>query len=342
MVTRMTAPDRRVVLMEYLQIGRELVVFGVHPDWPRPAVRVVNSDMDELTTFVAANFDSYRSVRDLADMPELWHTLDELVRPLADWSEPGDVIYLVPYGPLHRLPLHALRLGNEYLIERNPVAYVPSVSALRHSLGSRRPVDPARQRVAVFGDSRHNLPHAAQEANTIAALWGVQPKLGEQVTRQEVTQALTDMDIVHVAGHAGFDPARPVRSGIELAGHEVLTAAEVFGLPGTRASLVTLSGCETGVSQNRPGDELIGLTRAFLYARASSVLVSLWSVADESTEYFMSRFYENLLGTPGNLLGTPGHGKADAFQAAMTDTMRVSGWASLYHWAPFALIGDWR
>ncbi|MFK3984308.1 CHAT domain-containing protein [Micromonospora sp. NPDC050397] len=332
----MVTVDRRVVLTEYVAVGDRIAVFGARADWAAPQVAVVDVDPAELALFVTANFDSYRSIRELAEMPELWHGYDRLVAPLTGWSDPGDVVCLVPYGALHSLPLHALRVDGRYLIERNPLVYVPSAAALRHSQSGRRPpVAGERRRAAVFGDSRQNLPYAESEALMLGELFGVEPRLGDAVTRKDVLAALAEVDIVHVAGHAGFDAADPLRSGVQLAGTDVLTAADVFGAAGLRASLVTLSGCETGVSHRQPGDELIGLTRAFLSARATSVLVSLWSVADDSTAYFMRRFYEHLLRAPDTW-------KADAFRTAVLDTMSVSGWDSIYHWAPFVLVGDWR
>ena len=49
------------------------------------------------------------------------------------------------------------------------------------------------------------------------------------------------------------------------------------------ANLTTLSACETGMSALYEGDELLGLTRGFLYAGTLSLLVSLWRVNDRST-----------------------------------------------------------
>lgn len=234
------------------------------------------------------------------------------------------------------MPLHALRVGDEHLIERNPVVYAPSVSVLRHSRTDRESAAPElSRRMAVFGDSRQNLPDAAAEAAMLGDRFGAEVHLGAAVTRENLQRALSDSDWVHIAGHAAFDPRNPLRSGLELHGGDVLTAGEIFGMPRMRASLVTLSGCETGISLRHSGDELIGLTRALLYARASSLLVSLWSVADDSTAFFMRRFYDHLLSGRGLA-------KADALRAAVLETMRMPDWGSLYRWAPFTLIGDWH
>lgn len=83
---------------------------------------------------------------------------------------------------------------------------------------------------------------------------------------------------------------------IELDGLPIqryLTAEEFFGME-MHADLVTLSACESGVNDLRPGDELFGFMRALIYAGTSSVVMSLWEVADISTELFMVHFYKQL------------------------------------------------
>lgn len=57
--------------------------------------------------------------------------LNPLVKPLKDFTEPGQVLVFCPTKVLHRTPLHALKLGKELLIERNPIVYCQSLSVLR-------------------------------------------------------------------------------------------------------------------------------------------------------------------------------------------------------------------
>ena len=79
---------------------------------------------------------------------------------------------------------------------------------------------------------------------------------------------------------------------------------------------------------------MMGLVRAFFYAGARSVCVSLWPVADASTATLMQHFYQHLL---------TGTDKAEALRQAKLEMLRAGGpWAHPYHWAPFVLVGDWR
>ena len=72
-----------------------------------------------------------------------------------------------------------------------------------------------------------------------------------------------------------------------------LEVREIFGMD-LKANLVVLSGCDTGLGKLSTGDELVGLTRAFIYAGTPSVVASLWSVDDSSTAQLMASFYRNL------------------------------------------------
>jgi len=81
------------------------------------------------------------------------------------------------------------------------------------------------------------------------------------------------------------------------------------------------------------GDEVVGLTRAFISAGASSVLSSLWSVPSGSTSQLMVSFYKHI---------EEGMGKAEALRAAQLDVMNTSGYTQPWYWAAFNLMGDWR
>ncbi len=60
----------------------------------------------------------------------------------------------------------------------------------------------------------------------------------------------------------------------------------------TKTNLVVLSACETNVGLLSNGDEIVGLSRAFIYAGTPSVVASLWRVNDESTQTLMEKFYK--------------------------------------------------
>ena len=104
---------------------------------------------------------------------------------------------------------------------------------------------------------------------------------------------------------------------------------EVFNLK-LNAELVVLSACETGLGKQLRGEGLIGLTRAFFYAGAEAVLVSLWKVADVSTAELMVRFYRHL---------KAGRGKAEALRQARLELLEQGRFVHPFYWAPFVLVG---
>lgn len=146
--------------------------------------------------------------------------------------------------------------------------------------------------------------------------------------------------VIHIATHGLLNAERPQFTGIVLSlvgnksGDGFLRTDEVFNL-NLGGSLVMLSACETGLGKEKRGEGVIGLTRAFMYAGAPTVGVSLWSVADKSTADLMTDFYKRLLATPD---ASPS-ASLRAAQVAMIDGKK---YAAPFYWAPFVLVGDWR
>jgi hypothetical protein len=337
-----SSPDgRRVVLAEYLCTPDRTLLFGARSDWAAPRVEPVALDHAALRQFAAGTFHAQRGVRmmmeDLADggIPA-WHRFASLLDPIASWSDPDDLVYLIPYGILHDLPLHTLPVGGVPLIERNPVCYAPAVAVLRHTLTSGETSASLAETTggaAVFGDSRGDLPYARTEAAAIAAMFGVTPQTGDAVTKERVLHALDTAGIVHLAGHGHLSTADGFASYLDLAGTGVLRAADLLGRR-SRASLAVLSGCETGVSEQRPGDEIVGFVRALLLSGVHSVLASQWRVTDASTQELLSDFHR--------AARTPGTSRAEALRQAVRAIRADPRYGHPYHWGGFALVGSWR
>jgi CHAT domain-containing protein/tetratricopeptide (TPR) repeat protein len=154
------------------------------------------------------------------------------------------------------------------------------------------------------------------------------------------TRDLTSYRYVHVATHGLLDAERPQFTGVvlSLVGNKsndgFLRTDEIFNLK-LGAPLVMLSACETGLGKEKRGEGVIGLTRAFMYAGAPTVGVSLWSVADKSTAELMTDFYKRLLtATPQ----PPASALRDAQLAMITGKTH----SAPFYWAPFVLVGEWK
>jgi len=164
----------------------------------------------------------------------------------------------------------------------------------------------------------------------------VSPWLGGDVTMKRLMDAFRRQTVVHFAGHGELSTADGFASGLDLAGSDVLRAGDMLGQPCT-ARLAVLSGCDTGVSELRPGDEAVGLIRALLLSGVRSVLASQWRVSDASTRELLCRFHD-AAGDPGD----PGVSAAEALQRAVHAVRADPRYGHLYHWGSFALVGSWR
>ncbi|HEV2835109.1 MAG TPA: CHAT domain-containing tetratricopeptide repeat protein, partial [Pyrinomonadaceae bacterium] len=147
--------------------------------------------------------------------------------------------------------------------------------------------------------------------------------------------------IIHVATHGLLNAERPQFTGVvlSLVGNKThdgfVRTDEVFNLK-LGSPLVMLSACETGLGKEKRGEGVMGLTRAFMYAGAPTVGVSLWSVADKSTADLMTDFYQRLLSTSAS---TTSSGALREAQLAMIAGKKYS---APFYWAPFVLVGDWN
>ena len=186
--------------------------------------------------------------------------------------------------------------------------------------------------------------YATAELATLRAVAGPESLIatGFEATRQQLAQSdLSKFAILHFATHAVLDPKRPENSGLFLSmvdreGHAqdgFVGLSDIYRLHAP-VDLVVLSACLTALGKDVRGEGLIGLTRGFMYAGASSVLASLWKVDDEATSEFMKRFYANML--QHNM--TP----AAALQAAQNSIRQEPQWRSPYYWAAFTLQGEYR
>jgi CHAT domain-containing protein len=183
----------------------------------------------------------------------------------------------------------------------------------------------------------------ADAISAIAKTGGAQAELWTDLNASEDNVKARDVSsyrYLHVATHGLLDADRPQFTGVvlSLVGNKTndgfLRTDEIFNLK-LGSPLVMLSACETGLGKEKRGEGVIGLTRAFMYAGAPTVGVSLWSVADKSTADLMTDFYKRLLGATPQ---APGAAMRDA-QLAMINGKQYS---APFYWAPCVLVGEWK
>lgn len=213
------------------------------------------------------------------------------------------------------------------------------------------PVDDLARAAAEVGDVDLSLPlerllATRREAEAIAAL--VPPRqrlLALDFAASSATAtgtALRQYRFVHFATHAFINNAHPNLSGIVLSLVDeegrpqdgFLHVHDVFNMR-LPAELVVLSACRTGLGKDVKGEGMVGMTRAFMYAGARRMVVSLWSVNDRATAELMTRFYRKMLDGKGER-------PAAALRAAQVEMWKEGSWRSPYYWGAFVLQGEWR
>jgi CHAT domain-containing protein len=247
----------------------------------------------------------------------------ELIAPLRQYCQ-GKRLIIVPHGPLHFLPFHALRTGEEYLCDSFTISYAPSASVFFACQEKPASVNTSS---LVFGIADKRAPQILEEAQSVAALLPQSTlRVGNEATSSVLREKGPQTGLLHIATHGVYRQDNPMFSGIRL-GDGYLNLFDLYQMR-LNSNLVALSGCATGMNFVAAGDELLGLQRGLFYAGASTLLLSLWDVHDQSTSKFMQLFYREYLRT-GEM--------ASALQHAMQQLRQQN--AHPYFWAPFVLVG---
>ena len=256
-----------------------------------------------------------------------------LIAPVAALLPDSGSLTIVPYGPLHKLPFHALYDGTHYLIESFQISYLPTSHLLlkAQSNDDASAEHTARKQPLIFGYSgKGHLPHTLDEANMLAKLLDGNCYLEEEATIERLLREAEGSPLIHLATHGHSRLDAPNFSSVLLADGQ-LNAIDAFGLNLSQCELVTLSGCETGLSLSGGGDEQLGLGRAFLAAGTKSLVMSLWPVEDAATSELMQHFYRHLL---------QGESRIAALHHAQCSLLHLSSYAHPYFWAAFRLVGE--
>ena len=199
---------------------------------------------------------------------------------------------------------------------------------------------PADFRLPRIKGTREEAERIAQTANTA----GLKVETWLDLDASEANANERDLKpyrILHIATHGLLDAKRPQFTGVVLSlvgnkeGNDgFLRTGEIFNLR-LGSPLVMLSACETGLGKETGDEGVMGLTRAFMYAGAPVVGVSLWSVNDRTTAELMADFYKNLLARDGEK-------PAAALRTARRNMIAGQKYSAPFYWAPFVLVGDWR
>jgi CHAT domain-containing protein len=328
-------PDE--ALIEFHGLEKSLVVWVIRRDGlTGHTLPIARTDMDEAVTDIRNAI--VRRRQSAITYGDKLYAL--LIAPLG--LRENERLIIVPHGALHYLPFQALHNTKGFLIQSHAIALEPSASiAVQLALRQQQ----VASNLVAFGNPQiapaYALPGAEAEVEGIAPLFASKEIfLQSAATRVSFSENAPAGRVLHVATHAEADTIDPLHSRILLApptqpadGPDSLLARDIYNLKLNAVALVTLSACETGLGRIARGDEILGFTRAFFYAGATSLIVSMWPVADESSALTMRTFYAQL---------TEGHEAIDAMRTAQLAVLQTPRFAHPFFWAPFDLMGGWR
>jgi CHAT domain-containing protein len=261
---------------------------------------------------------------------------------------------VVPHGVLHYVPFEVLTLQNRMVIERHAVSYAPSLNALVQL--RRSPANTAPFRVLAVGNPTvadapaatergdvenlallGPLPYAEQELHAIGRTFRDRTRILSGASARESglrDSGVPQYPVIHFATHGLVSDVQPKRSGLLLApetGEDgLLQMSEIYGL-GLKANLVVLSACQTALGREITGEGLIGLSRAFFYAGARSVVATLWNLNDRFAAEFVQRFYREL---------NEGHSSEEALRRAKVAYVNHPRYSHPFYWSSLVMLGD--
>ncbi len=252
-------------------------------------------------------------------------------------------IFFSPDGEMSRFPLNIFAAASGSSIEFAELDSPRELAYLRRD-ASEAQSEPRTKMLVVGGvdfgkgdGTFHfpSLPGTIKEARAvmaIAASGGITSEFitGREAGKSKVLEAMTRVDIAHLATHGIFSDAgfsmqelklkvnagTDVDTGKESSRNpllssslvfaasselgaddrpEMLTAEELVNADLKRCQFIVLSACETGLGSKETGQGILGLRASIMAAGARTLVMSLWKVPDLPTTLLMEKFYDNLL-----------------------------------------------
>jgi CHAT domain-containing protein len=326
-------PDERTALAEFCVTEKGSVVLVIRPEEEPEPVWIEEFTQTDLSRTVHNWMAAYLSRDHTRWRATIERVLNEiglrLVAPLHTILQKYGITHLIviPQGSLFLLPLHAALIGEDSarLLDRYEVSYAPSAAVLQRC--RERAVQACGQGLfAVINPQEDpNLVFTLVEGENIASLFPKDQRVlleEHEGTKKAVLQNAKGRGYLHFSCHGIYNWSEPLQSGLLLTDPDHLTLEDLqqpyleFESEGkkeraevdmTAAHLVTLSACETGITEatTSRADEYVGLPAGFMLAGVPCVVSSLWSVPDLSTALLMERFYVNHLRRDPDACGDP-------------------------------------
>ncbi|WP_293189970.1 MULTISPECIES: CHAT domain-containing protein [unclassified Microcoleus] len=312
-------------ILQWYILGDKFLTFIITSQSPTPIVwQSSTEDFEALINWDNEYRKDYKEIKPqwkqklasrLQNLAEILH-LDQILKSI---PKPCDRLILIPHRFLHLFPLHALPISHERdfesgytdeidssitvslsksescLLDLFPggVSYAPSCQLLQQAKQRQRPnfshlfaiANPTKDRYLLELQAA-NIRHKFKSNDFLAK---------DDANKNAIINAkLSFANCAHFGCHGEFEPDSPLESSLVFANKERLTLLEILNLDLNQCRLVTLSACETGLTESKTSDEYIGLPFGFLLAGSPSMVSTLWKVDELASTLLLIRFYENL------------------------------------------------
>ncbi|MEG4959220.1 MULTISPECIES: CHAT domain-containing protein [unclassified Microcoleus] len=320
-----TLTGENTAILEWYIIGDKFLTFIITPQSPTPIIcQSSTADFEALINWDNEYQKDYKERKTqwkqklasrLQNLAEILH----LYEILKNIPKPCDRLILIPHRFLHLFPLHALPISHQRdfesgctdeidssitvslsksescLLDLFPggVSYAPSCQLLQQAKQRQRPH--FSHLFAIANPTKDRYLLELQAANIRDKFKSNDFLAKDDANKNAILKAkLSFANCAHFGCHGKFEPDSPLESSLVFANKERLTLLEIFNLDLNQCRLVTLSACETGLTESRTSDEYIGLPFGFLLAGSPSMVSTLWKVDELASTLLLIRFYENL------------------------------------------------
>jgi CHAT domain-containing protein/tetratricopeptide (TPR) repeat protein len=316
--------DKQTDVIEYFYDEKGLIIFHI----TRNGISVISSPImkedleylvDRFMNSIKKQSGEFRRVS-----PKLY---DILIAPVKKKLRKN--IIIIPFGCLNKLPFEALLENGQFFGENAVISYTPSLTILDFI---RKPRNAYFPMLALGNPVQRNsslfLPGAEAEVESIASE-GVDIRKGLLATESFLKAGVSKYRSIHLATHAFYESGGPafVLLAKDSTNDGILTMREIADLK-LNCEIVVISACRSGVGDVLKGEEIISISRAFLYAGSSYVISALWDVDDQSTSKLFTSFYRYL---------RAGYHPPEALQMAKRE-VRIS-YPEPYYWSAFVIQG---
>lgn len=196
----------------------------------------------------------------------------------------GRPLVIVPTGLLHSLPWSVLPSCFGRAVTVSPSA------TLWHAASTA----PRAAGTGVAVVAGPGLPGAVAEARSVAGIHGTTAITGGSATVAAVLDALNSAELVHLAAHGRLTLDNPLFSSLRL--HDgPLVVYDLQRQPRVPRTVV-LAACDSARSVVCTGDELLGLSSAFIARGAAQLVASVVPIPDVETAPLMAAFHRGLAG----------------------------------------------